>query len=74
MKKYGVTLPIAGEAYVEVEANSEEEALEMAKSTVTLEDLQEWDYMNKVNSGNVCHFPFAWEASVEDLGEDQEDD
>lgn len=49
--KYGVTIPITGIAYVEVEAESEKEAIEKAFD----EDLVicEWDAHHQICQGNV---------------------
>lgn len=65
MKTWSVTLPIGGHAYLVVEAETEEEAIEKAETVVTLTDIEEWETLSRVNSGNVCHFPSPWEIEVE---------
>ena len=65
---YGVTVPIAGHAYIEVEASSEEEAQEMAFQNVEVRDMQEWDALKQFIRGNVCYCPAPWEVEIEDLG------
>lgn len=54
MKTYGVTLPIMGTAYVEVEAGSEEEAIEAAlNGEITFGDFSEWDAVRQIVRGRV---------------------
>lgn len=69
MRIYSVTVPIAGHAIVEVEADSEEEAIEKAIGEVTREHLEGWEPLQQFNRGNVCYCPHPWEAEAEDLGE-----
>lgn len=73
MTKYSVTLPIAGFAVVDVEAENAQDALELAHNEVTNEHIQEWESLNCYNSGNVCHCPSPWEAHVtnEETGNDE---
>lgn len=55
-KMYGVTLPIYGSVYVEVEASSEKEAIDTAlRSEITLDDIESWEAVRKICEGNVCH-------------------
>ena len=67
MKTYNVVLPIAGHIYVQVEANSEKEAIAAAFDSPDLvaENIESWEVLQKFNSGNVCHCPSPWEASAE---------
>lgn len=62
--KYGVTIPITGIAYAEVEAESEKEAIEKALQ----EDLEilEWESHKQVCQGNVFH-GHTNEASAEEI-------
>lgn len=67
MKRYGVSVPIAGYIYKEVEANSEEEAL----NKVFLdgwedEDIQEIDMYESIIEGNVCHL-YNTKAEVKEV-------
>jgi hypothetical protein len=54
---YGVTLPINGKLYVEVEANSEEEAIEAAlcSQDSTLDKVEDWGALRIVCQGNFFH-------------------
>lgn len=64
MPTYNVTLPIAGHAFVEVEADSEEAAIEAALDAVTRDDIEEWEALREFNRGNVCNCPSPWEATA----------
>lgn len=67
MPTFGVTIPITGIAYVEVEADSEEEALEKAfEGDVTSDHLQEWETHRQIVEGNVFH-GHTNEASAEEV-------
>ncbi|MCO5159671.1 MAG: hypothetical protein M9939_00925 [Mesorhizobium sp.] len=66
---YTVTIPIAGHAVVEVEADSEEQAKELALDQVELKHIETWDALHTVSSGNVLHFPSPWGIEVHDEGE-----
>jgi hypothetical protein len=75
MKIYGVKVPIAGHAYVEVEAENEEEAIERAfEEAFTTDMIEEWDTLRQFNQGNVCYCPHPWQAEAElvDDGEGEE--
>jgi len=65
MKTWVVTVPIAGHAYVTIEAESEEDAINKAIDTVTLQDVEEWQAIKQFNEGNVCYCPRPWEAEAE---------
>jgi hypothetical protein len=67
MPKYLVIMPIAGHISTEVEADSEDEAIELAKQNAKLEDVETWDILPSVNQGNVCNFPDPWEITVEEI-------
>jgi len=64
MKTWSVSVPIAGHAEVEVEAEDEESAIEQALSEVQLSDLTEWDALKQFNQGNICYCPSPWEAEA----------
>jgi hypothetical protein len=70
MATYGVTLPITGNAYVEVEADSEDDAINAALEVVELKDLQDWEALKRVNMGNVCYAMQPWEAESQLLDEE----
>lgn len=56
MATYSVTLPIAGYAIVEVEADSEEAAIDAALgSDVTMRDIEEWSVLKAIVTGNILH-------------------
>jgi hypothetical protein len=69
MKSWSVTLPVAGHAYVTVEAETEEEAIEKAFNNVTIDNLESWEAVERFNQGNVCYCPHPWEAEAIDEGE-----
>lgn len=73
-KVYGVLVPIAGHAYVQVTAENEEEAIELALDDVELGDIEEFEALRSVNSGNVCYFPSPWEATAEAEEEEEEEE
>lgn len=71
MKTYSVKIPIAGHAYLEVEAANEEEAIDKAfSSEITNEDIESWDTLRQFNKGNVCYCPQPWEAKAEAIGDE----
>ena len=56
MATYGVTLPVTGSVYVEVEADSREEAIEKAlEYEFKAEHLEEWEVHRQTNRGNVAY-------------------
>lgn len=65
MKTYNVTLPIAGHINLDVEAESEEEAIEKAFGTCSMDDITEWEALEQFTKGNVCYCPQPWEAAAE---------
>lgn len=72
---YTVTIPIAGHAYIEVDAESEEAAIEAALGKVTIDHIETWEPLEQFNQGNICYCPHPWEAEARDLGpvEDETD-
>jgi len=69
---YGVTIPIAGHAYVEVEATDEKEAEQAAFDQLDSKHIEDWEGLRQFNSGNVCHCPSPWEVEIQDQGEAEE--
>lgn len=65
MKTYGISLPITGVAHLEVEAESEEEAIEKAFKLVTINDIDEWEALEHVSRGNVCYAMQPWDVTVD---------
>jgi hypothetical protein len=68
MRTWSVTLPIAGHAYLTVEAETEEEAIEAALNEVALDHIETWEAVERFNQGNVCYCPHPWEAEAVDEG------
>lgn len=64
MKEYTVTIPIAGHAYVTVEAENDEQAKEKAFAEVTIDHVEQWEALDQFNQGNVCYCPQPWEVEV----------
>ena len=65
MKSYTVTVPFAGHIYMAVDANSEEEAQEIAMNNASLDGDFEWTPLTTFSSGNVCYCPLPWQIEVE---------
>jgi hypothetical protein len=57
MAKFEVVLPIVGYAYMEVEADSLDEAWETACDLLEFNDMEEWYPVKTVATGNVLHHP-----------------
>lgn len=56
MPKFGVTLPITGQIYLEVEAENDKAAIDAALSQGgTFDDVLEWETLRVVCEGNVYH-------------------
>lgn len=55
MKTYSVALPITGVLVLDVEASSEEEAIDKAMDEATLDHLEEWEAHKKIVQGNVFY-------------------
>lgn len=72
MKTYEVTIPIAGHAFLTIEASSEREAIEKAMDEVTLKDVENWECLEQFNKGNVCYCPSPWKAEARLEFEDEE--
>ncbi len=55
--KYSVSIPITGFCAVEVEAENSESAIAAAWKAIDGGEVGEveWEYTEKVTSGNVCH-------------------
>lgn len=66
MRTWGVTVPIAGHAYIVVEAETEDEAIDRALDEVTTDHLDSWESLRQFNQGNVCYCPSPWEAEAVD--------
>jgi len=64
--KYMVSIPITGVAVLEIEAENEEQAVDMAFEKVTIDDIEEWDAVGKIIQGNVF-YGIMNEFNVEEL-------
>lgn len=69
MAKFNVTIPIAGHAFLEVEAESQEEAIQAAMEQVTLDHVEEWEPLEHFTRGNVCYCPSPWEIEAEEISD-----
>lgn len=69
MRSYCVTLPVTGIAVIDVEAETEEEAIEKALQDVTSAHLEQWEAVERINAGNVCYAMHPWTAEADDQGE-----
>lgn len=57
MKLYTVKIPIVAVCYVEVKAESEKEAIDMAfeSDDLKLENVEEWEPLEHITQGNVIY-------------------
>jgi hypothetical protein len=74
MKTWEVTVPIAGHAYLTVEAESEDEAIAKALDEVRLADIENWDGLRQFNEGNICYCPRPWEIEVTKCYDDEDEE
>lgn len=75
MKRYTVQVPIVAVCYVDVEAESEEEAINNALNSedLSLENVEEWDAYRIIVEGNCLHTNYnqAEIVSEEDIEESE---
>jgi hypothetical protein len=64
MKTFTVTIPLAGHAVIEIEAENEEEAIEKAFESDIQPDQVSWELLNKFGQGNVCYCPSPWKVTT----------
>jgi hypothetical protein len=69
VKTYLVTIPLAGHIRFEVEAESEEQAIELANQMETEQGEMDWGTLTRFNQGNVCYCPSPWEIETEIIDE-----
>lgn len=73
MKRYTVQVPIVAVCYVDVEAESENEAIDNALNSedLSLENVEEWDAYRIIVEGNCLHTSYnrAEIVSEEDIEE-----
>lgn len=70
MALFDVVIPIAGHVYLQVEADTEEEAIDKAFNEATIEDVEDWECLEQFNQGNVCYCPSPWEVEVRELSDE----
>lgn len=71
MANYTVQLPIAGVVTVEVEADSDQEAIQAALSSGwTTDDIDECDAYEYLVKGNIVYAPI-WQARAAKLDDDE---
>jgi hypothetical protein len=74
MATYSVKLPFAGYLSVEVEADSEEDAVSKAMNDASLDDVEEWETFTHIVQGNVLYAPINTpEVELIDDGEDEDE-
>jgi endonuclease V-like protein UPF0215 family len=68
MKKYTVKVPIVAVCYVEVEAENEQEAIDMAfeSDDLKLENVDEWEPLEHIVEGNVV-YTYNSDVEVEEM-------
>lgn len=68
MKKYTVKVPIVAVCYVEVEAENEQEAIDMAfeSDDLKLENVDEWEPLEHIVEGNVV-YTYNSDIEVEEM-------
>ncbi len=71
MALYEVIMPIAGHVLVEVEAESEADAIDKAfEAEITTNEIEEWDVYRHLQQGNVSYVRYnRAEATMIDDGE-----
>lgn len=58
IRKVGVSVPLTGVAYVELEVEdnaTEDEILDMAYDEITLENIEEWELTDRICRGNIFY-------------------
>ena len=67
MKKYIVTIPIAGHTWVEVEAKNEDDAIVTATGSDDLDKNAEWEILSRFVKGNTCYCPSPGRIEVKEI-------
>ena len=63
-RTYEVCVPIAGHAYLILEAGSEEEAIAIAMDEARPEHIEEWVTLNPDKQGNTPPLPRPWKIRL----------
>ena len=66
MTEYCVSVPIVGFAIVVVDAKNKKEAIRNALEEVELSDMEEWDAVEEIVSGNCLNFSTPNKIVVEE--------
>ncbi len=72
LRTWGVTVPVAGHAYIVVEAADEEAAIDAAFDGIELQHLESWEAIRCFQQGNVSYCPHPWEAQAADETPDED--
>lgn len=64
MKTWEVTIPIAGHVLSTVEAETAEEAIQLALADASLEQVETWEALEQFHTGNICYCPRPWSAEA----------
>lgn len=72
MRTWGVTVPVAGHAYIVVDALDEESAIDTAMENIQLQHLDSWEAVHRFQQGNVSYCPHPWEAEAVDETPDED--
>lgn len=68
MRKFSVAVPMTGVFFVEVDAEDEEKAIDLAmQKDFKIEDLENWEIHRYIVRGNVFYGDYS-EAEAEDIG------
>lgn len=74
LKEYYVIIPVAGHAYLSVEAESESHAIDKALEVVTIDNVETWEPLEEFNRGNFCFCPMPWKVRAEPVDADEPSD
>ena len=55
MKNYYLEIPITGIIAIEIEAETEQEAIKKAFDEITIDDILEWEAHENITQGNVFY-------------------
>lgn len=73
MARYSCVLPFAGHAVIEVEADSEVDAISKAlEMPIDNDDIETWEVLERFHQGNVCYCPSPWKAEAIKISDDDE--
>jgi len=70
-KTWHVTLPIVGHAFLSVEAETEEDAINTAMNNCSFTDIDSWEAIHRFQAGNISFCPRPWEAEADEMPEEE---